>query len=336
MVYKTTKASHTSTMNFNDNNQPFPLNLIRPKRKITGMSAILLPFWDEDSVDWDGLKLHIERTRDAGLVPAVNMDTGYANLLDESTRREVLGMTRFVMAGDEFVAGAFVGDSAGSEFDFDAYRQQIDSIHEFGGTPIIFQSYGLAHGSDEQIVENYRQIASHCPRFIGFELGAMFARFGNIYSIDVYKQLMEIPQCIGAKHSSLRRDLEWNRIEARNQLRPEFMVLTGNDLAIDMVTYGSDYLLGLSTFCPDLFAYRDQLWEAGDPDFYQLNDVLQYLGFFAFRNPTSAYKHTAAMFLNQRGWIKTDLTHPKSIQRPWTDRAILREIGRQLGLEMNA
>jgi hypothetical protein len=102
-----------------------------------------------------------------------------------------------------------------------------------------------------------------------------------------------------------------------------------------MVMYGSDYLLGLSTFCPDLFARRDECWESGDPTFYELNDVLQYLGFFAFRNPTAAYKHTAAMFLNQRGWIKTDLTHPNSIQRPETDRAILLDIGRQLGIEMD-
>jgi hypothetical protein len=103
-----------------------------------------------------------------------------------------------------------------------------------------------------------------------------------------------------------------------------------------MVMYGSDYLLGLSTFCPDLFARRDALWESGDPDFYQLNDVLQYLGFFAFRHPTSAYKHSAAMFLHQRGWIQSDITHPDSPQRPASDRAILFEIGRQLGLEMQA
>jgi len=169
-----------------------------------------------------------------------------------------------------------------------------------------------------------------------FELGTMFAPFGNVYSIEVYKALMGIEQCAGAKHSSLRRDLEWERLQARNQLRPEFLVLTGNDLAIDMVIYGSDYLLGLSTFCPDVFAKRDNMWESGDPEFYQLNDVLQYLGFFAFRNPTSAYKHSAAMFLNQRGWIASDLTHSKSTERPASDRAILFEIGKQLGLELEA
>ena len=96
---------------------------------------------------------------------------------------------------------------------------------------------------------------------------------------------MEIPECIGAKHSSLSRQLEWDRLRLRDELRPDFMVLTGNDLAIDMVMWGSDYLLGLSTFAPAEFALRDRLWLTGDPAFHELNDLLQYLGQFTFRPP---------------------------------------------------
>ena len=118
-------------------------------------------------------------------------------------------------------------------------------------------------------------------------------------------------RCIGAKHSSLSRTLEWERLQLRNQERPDFQVCTGNDLAIDMVIYGSDYLLGLSTFCPDAFAKRDAMWEAGDPDFFELNDLLQYLGTFAFRPNVPAYKHSAAMFLKLRGQISTNRTHPQ-------------------------
>ena len=106
----------------------------------------------------------------------------------------------------------------------------------------------------------------------------MFAPFGKIYSLEVYRGLLGVPQCVGAKHSSLKREPEWRRLVLRDRLRPDFHVYTGNDLAIDMVMYGSDYLLGLSTFAPDLFARRDALWAAGDPAFYELNDVLQYLG----------------------------------------------------------
>ena len=97
------------------------------------------------------------------------------------------------------------------------------------------------------------------------------------------------------------------------------MVLTGNDLAIDMVMYGSDYLLGLSAFAPDAFARRDAYWRDGDPRFHQLNDVLQYLGAFSFRAPVPAYKHDAAMFLTQRGWIDSDAPHPAAPTRPEAD-----------------
>jgi dihydrodipicolinate synthase/N-acetylneuraminate lyase len=297
--------------------------MLKPRRTVTGMSAILLPFSSDHEIDWESFVGHIERTADAGLVPAVNMDTGYANLIGDATRRRALELTRDAMSGKEFVAGAFVADGPSDSFNLNAYQTGIGEIQRHAGTPVIFQSYGLAQGSDAQIVANYQQIAQDCDRFIAFELGTMFAPFGNIYSLEVYKQLLQIPQCVGAKHSSLRRDLEWQRLQLRDQVRPDFMVLTGNDLAIDMIMYGSDYLLGLSTFCPDVFARRDKMWETGDPQFYQLNDVLQYLGFLAFRQPTSAYKHNAAQFLHQRGWIKSDLTHPNSPQRPASDREIL-------------
>jgi dihydrodipicolinate synthase/N-acetylneuraminate lyase len=311
-----------------------PLRLIRPRRRITGMSAILLPFAG-GSIDWRAFTAHVARTADAGLIPAVNMDTGYVNLLDGATRCDVLEQTASVLTGRPFVAGAFVADSPGDRFDCDAYLRQIDPIVRRGGTPVIFQSHGLTGQDDDGIVASYAELGRSVDQLIGFELGPIFAPFGKIYSLDVYRGLLAVPQCVGAKHSSLRRDLEWDRLALRDAVRPDFQVLTGNDLAIDMVMYGSDYLLGLSTFAPDLFAKRDAMWAAGDPAFYELNDVLQYLGFFAFRAPVPAYKHSAAMFLHLRNWIASDTTHPQSPTRSASDRPILREIGRQLNIAMS-
>lgn len=308
-----------------------PLKMIRPRRKIVGMSAILLPFDERGQVDWVGLRAHIARTFDAGLIPSVNMDTGYANLIDEATRSAVLHETRSLAAGREFVAGAFVGDRAGAAFDLDGYRRGVDQIQQHGGTPIVFQSYGLSGLQGDALLNAYSAIGRDCPRFLAFELGQAFAPFGRIYDLDTYSGLVKIPQCVGAKHSSLDRMLEWQRLALRDRLRPEFMVLTGNDLGIDMVIYGSDYLLGLSTFAPDLFARRDALWLAGDPGFYALNDLLQYLGFFAFRPPVPAYKHSAAQFLKLRGWIGCDATHPGSPSRPESDVEVLRDIVTRLG-----
>ena len=315
------QAEMLSTMN--------PTAMIRPKRRITGISAILLPFHESGEIDWPGLADHVRRTAEAGLTPAVNMDTGFANLITEEERTKVLRATRCALGGGAFVAGAYVADRPGDSFDADAYFRQVESIQSQGGTPIIFQSYGLTGGD---VLRAYEDIGGKTDRFIAFELGKMFAPFGAIYDLDTYRGLLGLAACIGAKHSSLSRRLEWERLQLRDALRPDFKLFTGNDLAIDMVIYGSDYLLGLSTFAPDLFARRDAMWLAGDPAFYEINDLLQYLGFLAFRPPVPAYKHSAAQFLRLRGWIDSDRTHRDSPTRPASDIAILRDIAARMGV----
>jgi len=315
------QAEMLSTMN--------PTAMIRPKRRITGISAILLPFHESGEIDWPGLADHVRRTAEAGLTPAVNMDTGFANLITEEERTKVLRATRCALGGGAFVAGAYVADRPGDSFDADAYFRQVESIQSQGGTPIIFQSYGLTGGD---VLRAYEDIGGKTDRFIAFELGKMFAPFGAIYDLDTYRGLLGLAACIGAKHSSLSRRLEWERLQLRDALRPDFKLFTGNDLAIDMVIYGSDYLLGLSTFAPDLFARRDAMWLAGDPAFYEINDLLQYLGFLAFRPPVPAYKHSAAQFLKLRGWIDSDRTHRDSPTRPASDIAILRDIAARMGV----
>ena len=303
-----------------------PSQAVVPRRKISGMSAILLPFSQNHTVDWDGFTSHVIRTAESGLIPAVNMDTGYVNLLDNGTRESVLLRTKQILGGKTFLAGAYIGDLPGDRWDADAYLRQFELIQANGAIPVVFQSFGLTNQENDQIVASYETLAELSDEFIAFELGRMFAPFGKIYDLETYAGIMAIPECIGAKHSSLEREPEWQRLRIRNKYRPSFKVLTGNDLAIDMVMYGSDYLLGLSSFAPDLFGYRDRLWEQGDPAFYQLNDLLQYLGFFAFRPPTPAYKHSAAQFLKLQGWMACDHTHPDSPRRPASDLDILEDI----------
>jgi dihydrodipicolinate synthase/N-acetylneuraminate lyase len=307
-----------------------PLAMLRPRRKITGISAILLPFTDSGEIDWHGFAAHCVRTAEAGLVPAVNMDTGFGNLLSPQQKVEVLDATRAALGGSPFVAGAFVLDSPGAPFDSESYRRAVTDITARGGVPVIFQSYGLTALPDAELIAAYERIGRDCDEFIAFELGTMFAPFGKIYALETYRALMQVKKCSGAKHSSLKRELEWQRLALRDAVRPEFKVYTGNDLGIDMVMYGSDYLLGLSTFAPDYFAKRDAYWLEGDARFYELNNVLQYLGFLAFRSPVPAYKHSAAMFLKLRGWIGCDSTHPRSPARPDSDRELLRGILGQL------
>jgi dihydrodipicolinate synthase/N-acetylneuraminate lyase len=304
-----------------------PLSLLRPRRAIRGISAILLPMRPAGGVDWEAFAAHVARTAAAGIAPAVNMDTGYVQLIDDATRREALAIARATIgSAGELVAGACVVDSPGAAFDEAAYVRQLEMIAAAGATPVIFPSFGLTAGSDADFIARHHGLARHVPAFIGFELSTAFVPSGRVLGLEAYADLVQLPACLGAKHSSLSRRLEWERLAVRDSLRPEFHVFTGNDLAIDMVRYGSDWLLGLSTAWPEAFAQRDAWWAAGDPRFDELDDALQALGDFAFRPPVPAYKHSLAQALALRGLLVCDEPHPGSPRRPGSDREIIRAI----------
>jgi dihydrodipicolinate synthase/N-acetylneuraminate lyase len=295
------------------------------------MSAILLPFDEGGEIDWSAFEAHVGRTAAAGLTPAVNMDTGYVQLLSAGDKATALRIAKSVTGSTTgFVAGAFVADGAGDGYNAAATLEACNQVLSHGGTPVVFPSHGLNSLDDAGWVASMEQLGKHLDRFIGFELGAMFVPYGRIVGLDAYRALMGVQACIGAKHSSLSREAEWERLALRDEVRPDFVVFTGNDLAIDMVVYGSDYLLGLSTFAPDLFAIRDHLWADGDGRFWEVNDLLQYLGMFAFRQPVPGYRHSAAMFLKLRGWANTDRVPEGASRRPDSDRAVLVDIAERV------
>jgi dihydrodipicolinate synthase/N-acetylneuraminate lyase len=303
---------------------------LRPRRRVTGMSAVLLPFHDDGSIAWDAFAAGIARTVEAGLVPAVNMDTSYGPNLDPATRRRVLAVTaqalgdREPVAGWRFVGGAHIdaaadGTGAGAgrpALDLPGYKAACVEVAEAGGVPIVFPSAGLAVLADGEVAPAHAEIAGAVDRILGFELGVQFHPHGCIWSLGTYGEVLQIPQVVGAKHSSLRREPEWARLALRDARRPEFLVLTGNDLAIDMVRWGSDYLLGLSAFAPAAFALRDRLWAAGDRRALEVDDALQALGALAFRDPVPAYRHDAALVWHRRGWAPSAQVHRASPTRP--------------------
>ena len=112
---------------------------------------------------------------------------------------EVLKRTQRIVGDGNFVAGSFVADTPHSPFNLDAYRGAIEQIHHYGGVPIIFQSYGLTSQEPTAIVESYAKIGQHAPHFYAFELGKMFAPFGQIYDLDVYQGLPRYRAMYGGK-----------------------------------------------------------------------------------------------------------------------------------------
>ena len=306
----------------------------QPYRKVQGIAAALLPFETNGRVAAEAFQNHLQATHRAGLMNAVNMDTGYVNLLSEAEKLDVLRWTREALGGNvPFVAGAYIERQDGDVVTL--YRKQMDAIVAHGGIPILFQTSRLHGKTSAEKAAVYAAASQGYLQVLAFELGTMFAPNGEIFDEETIRRLMDIPQIKGLKHSSLDRLTELSRLEFRDARRPDFRIYTGNDLGIDMIEYGSDYLLGLATFTPEKFAERDRLWATGDPVYYALSDALQYLGNIAFRDPVPAYKHSAAVFLQLTGRIPTSLTHARNTKRPEWEADLLRDCARRLGLESN-
>jgi len=79
-------------------------------------------------VDWEGFTAYVVKTAESGLIPAVNMDTGYVNLIDAPTRIMVLKKTWQVLGGKAFVAETVITNG---DTDFVGYGRMVLSYPEF-------------------------------------------------------------------------------------------------------------------------------------------------------------------------------------------------------------
>src|SRR5437667_7727549 len=117
-------------------------------RKVQGIAAALLPFKEDGRIAVEAFQNHLRATHHAGLMNAVNMDTGYVNYLNDSEKGDVLRWTREALGKHiPFVAGAYIENQTGDLVNL--YRKQVEPIVAAGGIPILFQTARL-HGSSPQ------------------------------------------------------------------------------------------------------------------------------------------------------------------------------------------
>src|SRR6202035_422897 len=128
----------------------------KPRRNVQGIAAALLPYEAEGRVAVEAFAKQLTSTQRAGLMNAVNMDTGYVNYLSDAEKQEVLSWTRQALGkGVPFVAGAYIEQHAGEDI-VTLYRQQIDTIVHFEGIPILFQTTRLHGKPPAKTAEIYR------------------------------------------------------------------------------------------------------------------------------------------------------------------------------------
>src|SRR5258705_8784635 len=102
------------------------------RRTVEGIAAALLPFEADGSVAVEAFQRHLVATQRAGLMNAVNMDTGYVNYLGDAEKCDVLRWTREALGqGVAFVAGAYIEGQSGDVVAL--YRRNEESAVEGGG-----------------------------------------------------------------------------------------------------------------------------------------------------------------------------------------------------------
>ncbi len=305
------------------------LRHLTPSRTIDGAAA--LPVWLEASgrLDLPGLASRLQETFAAGLTPAVNLFAGSVDRLGREQRIDVLATAAGVARGRRFIAGTLPTEDAAPLAA--RYGRAVDAVVRQGGTPVLLPIRELTTLDADAIAHLWRQATAGHRGVLVIEMAAAFGAPAPLYSADVVTRILDIASLGGLVHASLDRGVEWARIEARDVARPDFRIYSGHERALDMVAYGSDYLLATAGCAPEAFAARDRAWRQGAPIGFALNDALQALATLLFREPIDGARHGALQWLRARGVLGEVVSPaPGIVLRPDSDLALYQEIHTRL------
>lgn len=281
------------------------------------IAALSVPVNEGGEIDFEVFAQDLERTAGYGIEPAVLMDTYQINYctLDQQTRG--LEVTREVMNGRAFTAGVYIEDEIkgdGIDDIIRAYRDKIEELElRYGASPIIFQTEQLKNADSATVVHVYQELAEASRGGLkAFELSPVFAPNGWMFPEGSLVEILAGDKWAGAKHSSLDPSIEWGLLRRMDEIGKK--LYTGNDYDFaSMIFNGSDALLGIATFMPDMFRELANALQNGERNRYlDLGNRMEFLGRVAFQPPVPAYKHSAAMVKKMRGWYPTDHVLPNN------------------------
>ncbi len=192
------------------------------RRKVQGIAAALLPYEPTEKSRSSIPDNILIATHRAGLMNAVNMDTGYVNLL-KPVKSDVLRWTpkprekvRSLPEPTSKIKPATSLLSTGNRWMPSSGRRHPDSV----------SNCAPARKSSQEKAAIYQDRVQGYPHVLAFELGTMFAPNGEIFDEETVRRLMDIPEIKGMKHSSLDRLVELKRLALRDTHRPDFRIYT--------------------------------------------------------------------------------------------------------------
>ncbi len=210
------------------------------------------------------------------------------------------------------------------------YGRAVDAVVRQGGTPLLLPIRELAALDGDALTHLWRQATAGHRGVLLIEMAADFGAPAPLYAAEVVTRILDIASLGGLVHASLDRGAEWARIEARDIARPDFRIYSGHERALDMVAYGSDYLLATAGCAPEAFGARDRAWRQGAPVGFELNDALQALATLLYRAPIDGARHGALQWLQARGLVGPASPASGVELRPESDLALYREIHARL------
>ena len=121
------------------------LSRVRPRRKVSGVAAALLPFNVDGSIAVEAFQHHLRATQAAGLDNAVNMDTGYVNYLSDTEKQDVLRWAREALGQNvPFVAGAYITITGGAYIGVPFFSPSSESKERWSACAWVINTASIA------------------------------------------------------------------------------------------------------------------------------------------------------------------------------------------------
>jgi 4-hydroxy-tetrahydrodipicolinate synthase len=192
--------------------------------KLSGPYAVLVtPFTKESQPDLDAICRHVEllcATDIRGIIPC-GSSAEFVNLEFEENATILREIVRVNAGRKQVIAGA-TGPDAFTTLKY------LDLMGNLGlDAALIAPPYYFNYGDDE-IIAFYREIGTP-----GFPVAVYnIPAFTNAISLAAYLKLLDMDHIQAMKNSSANIKEIMHQLEMKNDVRPDFQILTGTDDAI--------------------------------------------------------------------------------------------------------
>jgi len=273
---------------------------IRNLLKGTGV-AIVTPFKEDESVDFDALASLINFQLERGIEYIVSLGTtGESPVLDNAEKKDIVAFTIETIKGRVPVVVGIGGNST---------RSVVETLRHFplqGATAVLSVAPYYNKPSQEGLFRHYQEVAAASPLpVIMYNVPGRTGR--NMEATTTIRLAHEVKNIAGIKEaaSSVQQCMQLLRD------RPsDFLVVSGDDdLVLTEMAAGIDGVISVAANCfPDTFSSMVRAGLAGD--FFkarQLNEPLMqaYHLLFAENNPAGV-----KAFLAEMGLIRNVLRLP--------------------------